>query len=219
MPVTVDRRLISQQHPATLTMADFATLWMEKCLDPQSGFPLNLKTEHPSKTRPTLIATKTLAADPGVHACSLLLCASPAILGVASADVYWLRDGALLGPTRLSGPVKNTQLLIVCPGDNLTMDLSEMAIREPGKSFPEQAVLRSLREMGSVLRPRIIKSVPYDINKHLPWLRRVEFVRELAEVFMGIFARAENSVGIPAEFVHGIEDLASRSSLTLITNR
>jgi hypothetical protein len=215
IPVTVDGRLVSQQHPACLMTANFAAVWMEQAV---AGpyFPLDTNREHPKNLKPFLIASKTLAKEKGVHPCSrIVMVGSPGRWQTGGADVYWIRDGALLGPISLQQSIPSVRLQIICPGDQLQMDLSEWGIRSPEQSFPAEEILRTVRELGDHLRPRKKKSVRLDYKTDFPWLSKLgELGLQIAE-FMEFFGKSEGKVGLPEEFIDGIDSIAGSSSLSL----
>ena len=215
MPVTVDSRLISQQNPAYLTTANYAALWMEKRDTGTPGFTLNFSEHKSKKKKPTLIAAKVLANNPGNHECSLLICVSPAKRNQGSAHIRWMRDGALLDPIEILGTDSGVNVTIICPGDDAQMDLSEWALRNPQFSFPEPQILDTLQDISNTLRPRIKRNVSYDLESRLSWLRKFGSAGELVGTALCFILKSEDVVGIPGEFVHAIDSIAKQKELRL----
>ena len=140
---------------------------------------------------------------------------SPGRWQTGGADVYWVRDGALLGPISLHQSIPSVRLQIICPGDQLQMDLSEWGIREPEQSFPAEEVLRTVRELADHLRPRKKKSVRLDYKIDFPWLSKLgELGVQIAEL-MELFGKSEGKVGLPEDFIDGIDSIAGNSLLSL----
>lgn len=214
MPVTVDSRLISQQHPGSLARGRYAALWLEKGSEVDS-FPISISATKPGKSVPTLIATKTLADDEAAHPCSLMVSVSPARLWRPAFEVYWLRDGAMMGPREVLGGPPELDIVVVCPGDRLATDLTEWALREPERCFPGGAILKVMQEIGVALHPRIAKSVKFEQSFYLPWLKKLWIIGQLLEPVLLLFAQSENQVGLPAEFVNAIVELGRRSEIRL----
>ena len=98
IPVTADGRLISQQHPACLIRADYAAIWMEGARVEQASFPLHTTNPHPKQMKPVLIARKPLPDGDEIRPCSRIVIVAPTRRqSPAGTEVFWLRDGALLG--------------------------------------------------------------------------------------------------------------------------
>lgn len=218
IPVTFDRRLISQQDPALLTSAKYAVLWMESGKKDLAHFPVKVVTRAKSPKMPVLLATKTLAKNDGVHPCSHIVCVSPAKWRRGKVEVYWMRDGSLIGPLETVEQVSpSVSIQIICPGSGLQMDLSEWAPREPQSQFPDGAVLTSLVEIAELLRPRVERSVSFDVREYLPWIQRLGDLGDVIADTISLICRDSQNIGIPPEFVFGIDEFAKNKSLTLRT--
>lgn len=77
---------------------------------------------------------------PGRHQCAfflgLMLAQAP-----VRPEVYWLRDGALLGPHPVDFAPLPAQVQIVLPGDHCELDLSEWAVRQPDADLPAERII------------------------------------------------------------------------------
>ena len=96
----------------------------------------------------------------------------------------------------------------------MAMDLSEWGVREPDRSFPADHILRSLREMGDNLRPRKSKSVKFDRGE-FQWLTKLGVLSEFVGDILEILGKSEEKVGLPEEFVDGLDDYCARPFLSL----
>lgn len=80
-------------------------------------------------------------------------------LGVALSSrpsrphLYWLRDGALLGPYPTSGPSVAARVDIVLPGDDVDLDLSEWGVKDRARNFPSERVREALVHLARVVSP------------------------------------------------------------------
>lgn len=85
-----------------------------------------------------------------LHRCSMLLAlrSGPPNRGVAK--VWWVKDGALVGPVRVVGATGVLQVEIVCPGDR-EKELSEWAARDPWSFFPDKLALSVVRRLAGGL--------------------------------------------------------------------
>ncbi len=120
--------------------------WMEQALGDEPHFLISGNPERilaPHLVKPD---SQTLH----LHGCSLMLTlrSSPTNKGVAK--VWWIKDGALVGPVRIVGPTGALQIEIVCPGDR-DSELSEWAARDPWSFFPEKLALSVVRRLAGGL--------------------------------------------------------------------
>lgn len=213
LPVTADKRLVSQQHPGILARGRYAVLWSEKGEKPGSSFSLYEGPGTPGKGVPPLIAAKTLSKVEGVFSCSLLVSVSPARLWRPAFEVFWLKDGALVGPRQVADGPPELDIVVVCPGDDISTDLTEWALREPETHFPAQTVLRVLQEIGTTLHPHLAKIVKAsEIDHRRPWLRKLGRLGEVLGGFLDDLL-PESQLGLPAEFVEAIAKLGAREQL------
>lgn len=86
----------------------------------------------------------------GLHRCSLMLSLRSGPPGRGVAKVWWVRDGALVGPVQLVGPTGVLRIEIVCPGDR-DGELSEWAARDPWSFFPDKLALSVARRLAGGL--------------------------------------------------------------------
>jgi hypothetical protein len=211
IPVTADGRLVSRQHPAGLVRADYAAVWFERAGQDEPFFLYPAEADEGKRTKPVVIASKALREKE----CSRIVMVAPSCgRGAPTSSVYWLRDGALVGPVGMNPPPRGIQVQVICPGDHLAMDLSEWGVREPDRSFPADHILRSLREMGDNLRPRKSKSVKFDRGE-FQWLTKLGVLSEFVGDILEILGKSEEKVGLPEEFVDGLDDYCARPFLSL----
>ena len=106
---------------------------------------------------PVLVVSKWASEYPGLHQCSLMVWLSPNRGRQEAPQVYWLRDGALVGPVHLSTPMKGVKMTVVCPGDCADTDLGEWALRDPGTALPTVRLMECMQEIRELLRLRVAK--------------------------------------------------------------
>lgn len=216
IPVTADGRIVSQQPPAVLVQSDFAAVWFEESEVKENVFSYYAKATHSKKTKPFLIASKTLKSEGEIAPCSnILIAGSTNRRKPPGTEVFWLRDGALLGPMRLDQTIRGVKIQIICPGDHLQMNLSEWGTREPQAFFPNDAVVRGLREMSDHLRPRKSKVVDFDYKRDLKWLTRLGELGVIIGDILDGMAKRDDKVGLPEEFVDGLDEFCLHNHLLL----
>ena len=158
LPVSADSRLLSQQHPSKLQQAASAVLWM---LGPKEDgdptFPLLVENALEDGAPPDLLISKWVSEGLGVHQCSLMVWLSPNAGKLEAPKVFWLRDGALIGPVHLTSPLEGLSMTVVCPGDQAETDLSEWALRDPKSAFPATRVLECMQAIRDLLRLQVSK--------------------------------------------------------------
>lgn len=78
-------------------------------------------------------------------------------LGAKSpALLYWVRDGALLGPYRLGDLRSMWSIEVFCPADHLKLDISEFAVIDPQDRLPRKAI----RQAAAMLLPHLHGNAP-----------------------------------------------------------
>lgn len=145
IPLTFDRRLISQQPLESHGWQMWMVNWAVEAQDGEPSFLLNSKL-----ATKNLTVHRSLSQTPGRCALLLSACGEKERTSVYP-KIFWLRDGALVGPVTLGGWSGSVDLEIVVPADHLQTDLTEWFIRQPELAFPAQLVLENLREIHRVL--------------------------------------------------------------------
>ena len=82
--------------------------------------------------------------------CGLVFGLSSVRPGLGVAKVWWVKDGALVGPVRLVGPTGAADIEIICAGDR-PGSLSEWAARDIWTFFPEKLVLSVAKRLAGGL--------------------------------------------------------------------
>ena len=145
MPITLGKSRISQaqayDRPKVLMN------WIESATGDELAFPVN--GDPRQILSPGLIKPDNPVV--GTCRCSIMLTLSASALGAGLARVWWIRDGALVGPIRLVGPTGAANIAILCPGDRPGMEMSEWAAREPFSFFPDKLVLTVVRRLAGGL--------------------------------------------------------------------
>ncbi len=142
VPIRVGKTLVSRQSP----FAHGALLnWIEPATDGLAeAFTLHGNSEQiiapsllqlPGDTSPELVRS------------SLMVTLHRSRIKRGSVDVFWIRDGALIGPIRANVPVSVIRLEVICPGDHPKVNLSEWAIQDPSSFFPDQKILEISRQL------------------------------------------------------------------------
>ncbi len=228
IPVTADSRLVSQQHPSRLTQGAVAALWMDGPRDGGPSFPLTIEEVPKGLTAPTLLVSKWASEDFGIHPCSLLVSLSPNGAKLEAPKVYWLRDGAVLGPLYLTTLLDGLSMTVICPGDQAETDLSEWALRDPSTAFPAAQVLECVRAIRDLLRPRVAKQktsssgstlgtgawITAETCLYLGWAGLI-IGATIAVTSILVGAVSNSEAGVPQKFMNAIEEFCSAGPPTL----
>lgn len=178
IPVTVDKRLVSQQPLESHGEQKWMVSWAVDVENDEPSFPLGSKVG-----RYDVMVYRRLRQFPG--RCVLLLSACGEDKRTSMhPKVFWLRDGVLVGPTLLDGWSGPLNLEIVIPADHLQTDLTEWFIRQPELAFPAQLVLENLRQIHRDLDERNPATVSSFASKALFVLKETTIWLTLNAVYL-----------------------------------
>lgn len=149
--VTVDSRCISQHPPTRCDDEGWMVSWPIDAQDEQPSFILHSGVGQEEKHTNRLVSSRGL--QPGLNLCRALISAN-GIDKPERAVVYWMRDGALIGPYPVNGWIGPVRLEIVLPADHLETDLTEWFLRQPEQAFPAELLLETLQEIHRDLTKR-----------------------------------------------------------------
>lgn len=149
IPVLVKKAQVSRQSP----FSNGALLnWIEPAVEGQHAFLVY--------GSPRQIISPALSPLPDVvpeaHKAALMVTMRRRVGPRGTADVYWMRDGALIGPIKVVGPTGAICLDIICPGDHPRVNLSEWALQDPATFFPDKKVLEVARQLVTGLESLIV---------------------------------------------------------------
>jgi hypothetical protein len=141
MPVLVDKKGVSRRSPFESSKV------MLSLMEPaEEGQPYFCMYGDPTQIlSPSLMEAPNLAH--ALQRCALMIAVSRSPAAAGKAHVFWMRDGALIGPIEVVGGTGAIGLDIICPGDHPDVDLSEWALRDPSSFFPQELVLKVARRL------------------------------------------------------------------------
>jgi hypothetical protein len=145
VPILIGREVISQQSPFRQPRS--LLCWMEAAKPGEPSFEIH--GDPHQLVSPNFVTLKD--GSLGLHACALMVTLSSQPNGRGAAEVWWMRDGALIGPVRVHGGCGYVHFEIICPGDHPEVDLSEWALREPAEFFPAERILAVVGRMAQGL--------------------------------------------------------------------
>jgi hypothetical protein len=146
VPIFLGQSRVSQMTAYESTRA--LMNWIEPALGDQlsfrmSGDPRQILAPHLIKPDHPVV---------GTCQCAVMVTLSNGAPGSGLARVWWVKDGALVGPVRLVGPTGVAHIEIICPGDRPGVaDMMEWAAREPYSFFPDKLVLTVARRLAGGL--------------------------------------------------------------------
>ena len=139
-------------------------------------------------------------------------------------NVYWSRDGALLGPWPVNGVQVAARLDIVLPGDDCELDLSEWGIRDMSAHFPAEKVRAALRQLAEFVPYVEQPKAPPPVAEKLFWGGVVMVCLLAAGPVVATLTMASGLVGYtvggrtgsaPPSLVTALREAADATSLTL----
>ncbi len=144
IPILLGKESLSQRGsydgPSTLMN------WMEPALGDEPYFSA---TGNPRQIlSPHLVKEEQGREE--MRRCGLLFGLSSVQPGAGLAKVWWVKDGALVGPVRLVGPTGAVAIELICAGDR-PGSLSEWAARDVWNFFPEKLVLSVAKRLAGGL--------------------------------------------------------------------
>ena len=150
--------------------------WTEPASNDEPGFAV--RGDPRQILAPHLI--KTHDSSPSLRRCALLMTLSRVPKEAGRARVWWMRDGALLGPVRIVGPTGVLAIEVVCPGD-YPGDFGDWALRDPARFFPQSRVLAVARRLASGLES-LLPQLGYRSNPVDDLLRRASEMPRLSQL-------------------------------------
>lgn len=120
--------------------------WMEPAL---GGEPFLQATGNPKQILSPRLVDQAEGQEE-MKRCGLVFKLAVVRPGEGMARVWWVKDGALVGPVRLVGPTGAARIEIICAGDRAG-SLSEWAARDAWTFFPEKLVLSVARRLAGGL--------------------------------------------------------------------
>lgn len=151
IPVILAKQSLSQRpvydDPATVMS------WMEPAL---GGEAFLETTGNPKQVLSPRLVERAEGRDE-IKRCSLVFNLSVVRPGDGLARVWWVKDGALVGPVRLVGPTGAAGIEIICAGDR-SGSLSEWAARDAWTFFPDKLALSVARRLAGGLDSLIPQS-------------------------------------------------------------
>lgn len=203
VPIRVGKSLVSRQSP-------FAHGALLNWIEPAAEDLVEAFTVHGSSEQ--IISPSLLQSHedhtPDLVRSSLMVTLHRSRLKRGSVDVFWIRDGALIGPIRANVPVSVIRLEVFCPGDHPKVNLSEWAIQDPASFFPDQKILEISRQLVLGLESLIVTlSERHDEAMRHPFL------------FFSSSAMADGRLlrALEGPVLGALRGFSQRSSLELIT--